>query len=608
MRPPHSQAHLLLSIHLALYTHVQAATCYANLPKSQFPNCVLIDPSYALHWSTNGSAIIFGVDVDVPSNNKGWVGLGISEHGGMFGADLWTVQANADGKWSMKDSFSHGPGAPVADSSQDLFLLTEPKPSSTNTVFTFGRAINTCEEGNDMQIKQGVKHHVIWAFGEGQSSYHGEANRGNTAVVLYPTSQKSMATIKNMQAKQAISDLAASDQLQVFDAQFPTNIIPAEDTSYICSHFEVPRDKKYQIVQYEAIVTSKHVHHMIFYGCTSKPAQLGDKFECSNMESLCSQAALLWAPGNGMTVFPAEAGLPIGPGGFEYFALQIHYDNPESLSDVVDHSGFRIYYTSALRQFEIGLLLIGRFDLDIPGNSPNYTPSGPGICPSSCTSRFPGNLTVVSNALHMHTLGYNITTRQFRGDQEIISLGDRHYYDFNFQGTSPPNDENAVIMPGDTLVTECTFKPTAGVRTAKTTFGENTSNEMCLNYIAYYPRMTNIAQCFGIKAENKYALCSTGERLESANKTASQLFASGDIVTIAQPKFKPYIAPVCQNSLLQPAPLVPGVSASVSGAPAYVATGAAAVDPTVAPSTKSSAMNFRDSALLTVLVLSSISL
>ncbi|KAI8613195.1 copper type II ascorbate-dependent monooxygenase [Chytriomyces sp. MP71] len=260
---------------------------------------------------------------------------------------------------------------------------------------------------------------------------------------------------------------------------------------------------------------------MILYGCSGKPAALGDQYDCNSMDSLCSQAALLWAPGAGKTVYPADAGLPIGTGGFKYFALQIHYNNPNSESNVVDSSGFKFYYTSVLRPHDIGLLLIGKFDLNIPGNSPNYTDSGFGICPSACTAKFPSNLIVITNTLHMHTLGYNISTRQIRNNHELVPLGLRHYYDFSYQGVSPPVDPSAVISPGDTLLTRCFFKPTLGVRANPTHWGENTTDEMCLNFITYYPKFNDVDQCYDVG--KGHAVCATEEQLNNTTSYSEML-------------------------------------------------------------------------------------
>ncbi|KAI8609382.1 PHM/PNGase F domain-containing protein [Chytriomyces sp. MP71] len=532
---------------------VRAATCWANLPKAQFPNCQLVSLQFAVHWTQNGSAITFGLDVDVPSNSNSWIGLGISEHGGMFGGDLWLLRKDVLGAYYIQDSYSSGPNVLNVDTQQDLTLLSAPPPSNNNTVFTFIRALKTCDS-MDMEILQGYNHHVVWAYGSSQSSvsYHGPNQRGDAGILFYPNAQKSLAAIRKQKAALEIQNLATNSNLLSYAATFPNHTVSPAKTTYFCTHIEVPRDQKYHIVQYEAILTSSIIHHMILYGCTGKPQAFRDQYDCLSMEPLCSQAALVWTPGAGMTVYPVEAGLPIGPGGFEYFSLQIHYNNPNGLSNVIDSSGFKFYYTSVLRKYDIGLLLVGQFDLTIPGDSSSYTNSDIGICPSSCTSKFPNNMTIISNLLHMHTLGFNISTRQIRGSQEIIPLGERHYYDFSYQGVSPPTDPNAVVAPGDTLLTRCTYKPTAGIKKNVTIWGENTSDEMCLNYITYYPRNPKVSVCYAATAN--YALCSTDAWLSNATNTAD-LIASGDIVPYSMPTFTPYVPPMCQKSFaLMPQP------------------------------------------------------
>ncbi|KAJ3063264.1 hypothetical protein HDU98_000915, partial [Podochytrium sp. JEL0797] len=87
---------LLATVWISTFvSEIAAAACYENLPQSTFPNCVLIAPNYALHWAVNSSVIVFGVSVDVPSSSNYWVGLGISQMGGMYGADIWMLLKNA---------------------------------------------------------------------------------------------------------------------------------------------------------------------------------------------------------------------------------------------------------------------------------------------------------------------------------------------------------------------------------------------------------------------------------------------------------------------------------------------------------------------------------
>lgn len=68
------------------------------------------------------------------------------------------------------------------------------------------------------------------------------------------------------------------------------------------------------------------------------------------------------------------------------------------------------------------------------------------------------------------------------------------HYDFNYQQTralSPP----ATVLPGDTLVTECTYS-TAG-REKPTFGGYSTKDEMCMAFVVYYPR-TELAACYSV--------------------------------------------------------------------------------------------------------------
>ncbi|ORY33868.1 PHM/PNGase F [Rhizoclosmatium globosum] len=511
------------------------ASCYANLPQSQFTNCLSLSPRIALHWTVDASTITFGVDVDIPLSANNWVGIGLSPYGGMHGADIWVLLKNAtSGIYYIQDSFATSTTLPVADSQQDVRLIKAPSALSTNTVFTFARGLRTCDS-QDLEVIQGQTQHIIWAFGQTstQLSYHGPLTRGTQVLTLYPLPSTSTQMKAKAKAKAAVSSLATTSSLQTLTIQFPNVTVPSAGTSYLCTHVQVPADRKYHVVQFEGMVQSKLIHHMILYGCINKPPVLNDLYECSSMEALCSKFTLAWAPGVGLTVYPADAGFAIGATAIQYFSLQIHYNNPNGLTGVVDNSGMKLYYTSQLRKNDLGILQLGNMNINIPGNSPNYTSTTWNVCASTCTKQFPRNLTVVSVAFHMHTLGFNISTRQIRNGLEITPLGIRNYYDFSFQSAVPPIDPTAVISPGDTLITKCTYLPTKNIRSNTTTFGESTSDEMCFNFVTYYPAM--------------YGICGSNARF--ANSTSlPQMFQDGLIVPVSLPSFLPYSAPVCKPS------------------------------------------------------------
>ncbi|KAI9347693.1 hypothetical protein BDR26DRAFT_931404 [Obelidium mucronatum] len=108
------------------------ASCYTNLSSNEFENCKLLSPTFALHWTSNSSVIVFGVDVDIPSASHPWIGLGISEMGGMFGADMWLLKRNQSHGYYMEDAFSTTTAVPLRDAIQNVILLSPPVQSDIN--------------------------------------------------------------------------------------------------------------------------------------------------------------------------------------------------------------------------------------------------------------------------------------------------------------------------------------------------------------------------------------------------------------------------------------------------------------------------------------------
>lgn len=75
-------------------------------------------------------------------------------------------------------------------------------------------------------------------------------------------------------------------------------------------------------------------------------------------------------------------------------------------------------------------------------------------------------------------------TRHFRGHKELRELNRDDYYSHHYQEIRQLRLKPRV-MPGDALVTTC-FYDTRGY-TNTTLGGFSISDEMCVNYIHYYP-------------------------------------------------------------------------------------------------------------------------
>ena len=67
-----------------------------------------------------------------------------------------------------------------------------------------------------------------------------------------------------------------------------------------------------------------------------------------------------WAVGGGNFYLPLHSGISMNtPNDAKFLFIEIHYDNPGRRRDIVDSSGFRLYLTEELRQYDAGYLSMG---------------------------------------------------------------------------------------------------------------------------------------------------------------------------------------------------------------------------------------------------------
>ena len=119
----------------------------------------------------------------------------------------------------------------------------------------------------------------------------------------------------------------------------PNYNVPSQRTSYICYPYTLPTDEDYHAIRFDSIVEhSSVVHHIVLYTCGEQQSS-SDPYDCSNMDPDCITILYVWAIGGKNFYVPEEAGFPIGKNSAKYGVLQIHYDNPNALSNVWDNSG-----------------------------------------------------------------------------------------------------------------------------------------------------------------------------------------------------------------------------------------------------------------------------
>jgi hypothetical protein len=112
-------------------------------------------------------------------------------------------------------------------------------------------------------------------------------------------------------------------------------------------------------------------------------------------------------------------------------------------------------------------------------------------CPSTCTSSSfdVDEVTVISEAHHMHATGKRIITELFRGDK-IVNTASVDYWDFDQNGAAVVRQKPYKLKKGDNYQTTCYFESYKNTK-----FGLGSSEEMCMVFIYYYPKQSSFINC-----------------------------------------------------------------------------------------------------------------
>ncbi|XP_035789242.1 tyramine beta-hydroxylase-like [Anopheles albimanus] len=276
--------------------------------------------------------------------------------------------------------------------------------------------------------------------------------------------------------------------------------VPADETTYWCRIQRLEPwllAAKHHIVQFEPIVDAAAgglVHHMEVFQCVTGAA--GSELplyngNCRDMPAagkLCSKVMALWAMGAGTFTYPPETGLPIGGPGFNpYIRLEVHFNNPELVAGRLDSSGMRLNVVATLRPHDAAIMELGLEYTDkmaIPPGQVAFPLTG--YCIAECTrAALPADgIVVFGSQLHTHLRGVRVLTRHFRGPNELPNLNRDDFFSHHYQEIRQLRYKPRVL-PGDALVTTC-YYDTRGYETV-TLGGFSISDEMCVNYIHYYP-------------------------------------------------------------------------------------------------------------------------
>lgn len=239
--------------------------------------------------------------------------------------------------------------------------------------------------------------------------------------------------------------------------------------SYHCFVFDLAFSAPTQALAFYAILDNVEVlHHWLLY--------TADSVDASSTEIFCdgfvpdSVLVAGWAPGAGDWYLPRDVGFELGRG---RFILEMHYNNIDKPA-TTDRSGVKICATQALRKHTATVSWLGNQTFSIPPRSVNYAVDG------SCRPRYEEPIHILRSWPHMHRLGRRMTMDVNRADGTSAMIFD---VPFSFD-SQRQYDTPLLLQPGDTLSTTCYFdNPTD--RTVQ--LGENTTDEMCHNFVVAYP-------------------------------------------------------------------------------------------------------------------------
>ncbi|XP_014671913.1 PREDICTED: dopamine beta-hydroxylase-like [Priapulus caudatus] len=386
-------------------------------------------------------------------------------------ADLCVLWVDKIGDIHFKDASTEEDGVILLDNQDDCKLIDAQRHHGVTTV-TWQRQFDTCDD-DDYVIEDGTTH-IVYAVGAGPvwTVANGDIHESSTV-----TGFQRAQLLKNIAPATPVPAGAKTFQITAQQVR-----VPSSDTTYWCNTQKLPelRDK-HHIIKFEGVVQPGNealVHHMEVFHCKVKPGEHVSAYngQC-HAENLpaqlqsCKEVIGAWAMGAKAMAYPAEAGLAIGGRDFSpYVMIEIHYNNPETRSDWVDSSGIRFYYTDKLRRYDAGVMELGLEytpKMAIPPHMKHFDIKGDCIMECTRASLPAKGIHVFASQLHTHLTGQRVWTKHSRDGVELAELNRDNHYSTHFQEIRLLKRQ-VHVLPG----------------------GWGIRDEMCVNYVHYYPRVS----------------------------------------------------------------------------------------------------------------------
>ncbi|KAJ8925001.1 hypothetical protein NQ315_001166 [Exocentrus adspersus] len=451
------------------------------------------DNSVSLHWTLDYSSETVIFEIHLPAE-YGWFAVGFSIRGEIFPADYCLLWENHQGKLSLR---ANDHGVIHLDKQQDCVGFRA-KKSNGILKFTYQRRFDTCDR-KDYIIEDGTTH-IVWSRGK-HKLY--QVNGLNVSSSLEDSGMVRVHLLENVDVEYNLPK-----HVKTLDVITDRVKVPADETTYWCRVVKLPEEYKvkHHIYQYESHIQESSqglVHHMEVFHCEAPPREeiplyTGNCFakDRPSKTHLCKRVLAAWAMGAPPFTYPDEAALPIGGENFNpYIMLEVHYNNPGRRADFVDSSGIRFHISSKLKEMDAGIIELGLEYTDkmaIPPGQESFSLTG--YCTSACTSMGlpPQGITIFGSQLHTHLTGIRVYTRHFDAyGKELPELNRDNHFSTHFQKIRRLK-KPVKVLPGHVLITRCDYNTMN--RENITLGGFEISDEMCVNYVHYYPH-TDLEVC-----------------------------------------------------------------------------------------------------------------
>ena len=244
---------------------------------------------------------------------------------------------------------------------------------------------------------------------------------------------------------------------------------------YVCFGVDIDLQKKRHVIGLAPKVDNKQiVHHILLF--QTNQAESADPFPCASFGSAAWKLVAGWAPGGNNLELPKEAGFPEEKGK-THWVVQIHYNNATTQTGT-DQSGYELCTTENLRPNDAGVIAFGSTNFSIPPRSTHTIK-----CDYRLGQEFKG-VSFFNASPHMHTLGAAMSTERLAGGTGAPQMVfQQKAFSFEAQANYPIQ---TTVAPNDVLRTRCTWKNPGD---ATVGFGEGTGDEMCFDFIGYYPNI-----------------------------------------------------------------------------------------------------------------------